>query len=193
MPGYSDLGLATNKAWANYNAFQVTWVRTKGRYTLNMNYTFGKSMGIINPSLDQFNLNNDYGVQATNRTHIFNAAYSIELGSPVQHNKPLEGLVNGWQLSGITQLESGPNLSGDSGRKLRHESEQRHGSGHFVHHQQRVPAGYARYPANPILTCNPASGPRATPVHQSQLLQRPDGDWPERTERDAGHLWTGIL
>ena len=85
--GFSDLNLATNKAYSNYNAMQMTWVRTKGRYTINMNYTFGKSMGIINPALDQFNLNNDYGVQSTNRTQIFNAAYSIELGSPIKKNK----------------------------------------------------------------------------------------------------------
>ena len=43
--GFSDLDLATNKAWANYNALQVTWVRTKGRYTINMNYTYGKGDG----------------------------------------------------------------------------------------------------------------------------------------------------
>ena len=57
------MGLATNNLYANYNALQVTWVRTKGRYTINMNYAYGKSMGIVNPALDQYNLNNDYGVQ----------------------------------------------------------------------------------------------------------------------------------
>ncbi len=31
---------------------QITWVRTKGRYTINMNYTYGKAMGIVNPALD---------------------------------------------------------------------------------------------------------------------------------------------
>ena len=61
--GFSDLNLATNKGYANYNALQVTWIRTRGRYTINMNYTYGKAMGIVNPSLDQFNLNNNYGVQ----------------------------------------------------------------------------------------------------------------------------------
>ena len=42
-------------------------------------------MGIINFA-DQFNLNNDYGVQPANRTHIFNIAYSVELGN-FTHNK----------------------------------------------------------------------------------------------------------
>ncbi len=52
-------------------------------------------------------------MQPANRTHIFNAAYSIELGNPVQ-DKIAGGFLNGWQLSGITQLQSGANLSGFS-------------------------------------------------------------------------------
>ncbi len=109
--GFSDVDLATNNLYAKYNAMQATWVRTKGRYNINMNYAYGKAMGIVNPASDPFNLSNDYGVQPANRTHIFNAAYSIELGNPTR-SKIAGGLVNGWQLSGITQIESGANLTG---------------------------------------------------------------------------------
>jgi len=156
--GFSDLGLATNKAYASYNAVQTTWVRQKGRYTINMNYAYGKAMGIVNPNLDQFNLRNDYGVQPANRKHIFNAAYSIELGNPV-HDKVVGGFVNGWQLSGITQLESGANLTGFSG-----------GSNFsFNTNGAKIPGttfnisnasllGTNDIQLNPVLTCNPASG-----------------------------------
>jgi hypothetical protein len=156
--GFSDLNLATNKAWANYNAMQATWVRSKGRYTINMNYTFGKAMGIINPALDSFNLNNDYGVQSTNRTHIFNAAYSVELGNPISHNKPLEGLVNGWQLSGITQLESGPNLSAFQGENygMNLNGATIPGTSFIISNASLL--GTTNIQLNPILTCNPASG-----------------------------------
>jgi len=111
IPAFGDVYTATNNLYSNYNALQLTWVRTKGRYTINMNYTYGKSMGIVNPALDQFNLNNDYGVTNQDRRQIFNIAYSIELGNPVKTNKFAKGLANGWQLSGITQFESGPNLT----------------------------------------------------------------------------------
>ena len=114
LKGFSDLNLATNSAYANYNAVQITWVRSKGRYTINANYSFSKAMGIVNPSLDSFNLDNNYGVQPSNRTHIFHAAYSVELGNPVKGNAILKGIANGWQVSGLTQLESGPNLTGFS-------------------------------------------------------------------------------
>jgi hypothetical protein len=166
--GFSDLGLATNKAYASYNALQVTWVRTKGRYTINMNYAFGKAMGILQnnggPTFDQFNLANNYGVQAANRTHIFNAAYSIELGNPAK-DKILGGFVNGWQLSGITQLESGPNLSGIqnqsfgmnlNGYKIPGSISAQNPTGINVSNVSLL--GTPNIQLNPVLTCNPASG-----------------------------------
>ena len=112
--GYGDLYEATNNAHANYNALQVVWARTKGRYTINLNYTFSKAMGIENCNgnlCDQFNVNNNYGVQSNNRPQLFNAVYSVQLPNPTT-NKLLGGFVNGWQVSGVLQLESGPNLTG---------------------------------------------------------------------------------
>ena len=156
--GFSDLYLATNNAYANYNSMQLTWVRTKGRYTINMNYTYGKAMGIVNPALDQFNLSNDYGVQASNRTHIFNIAYSIELGSPVKSNALGKGLVNGWQLSGITQLESGPNLTGNSGQNFGMNLNSYKIPGTTFNVSNVSLLGTSDIQLNPILTCNPTSG-----------------------------------
>ena len=167
--GFSDLGLATNKAYANYNALQLTWVRTKGRYTINMNYAYGKAMGILQnnggPTFDQFNLANNYGVQSGNRTHIFNAAYSIELGNPVSNNKIAGGFVNGWQLSGITQIESGPNLTGIqnqsfgmnlNGYKIPGSISALNPTGINVSNVSLL--GTPNIQLNPVLTCNPASG-----------------------------------
>src|SRR5207247_7812254 len=103
--GYSDLWIATNNAYANYNAFQVTWSRPSGWVTLNLNYTFGKAMGILG-FYNQFNLSDNYGVLPNNLTHLFNAAYTIDLGNRTK-NKLAGGFFNGWRLSGITQLQSG--------------------------------------------------------------------------------------
>jgi hypothetical protein len=167
MALYSDLGLATNKWYSNYNALQATWVRTKGRYTINMNYTYGKSMGIVGV-YDQYNLANNYGVTSANRKQIFNAAYSIELGSPIAHgNKAAAGLINGWQLSGITQLQSGPNLTAlssgsDFGMSLNSAtipgSSGGGGTNGGVNISNVSLLGTPDIQLNPIVTCNPASG-----------------------------------
>ncbi len=157
LKGFSDLGLATNGTYSNYNAMQATWVRTKGRYVINMNYTFGKAMGIVNPSLDSFNLANNYGVQNTNRTHIFNAAYSIELGNPTR-NKALGYVANGWQLSGIAQVESGPNLTGFQGQNFGMNLNGYKVPGTTFNVSNSSILGTTNIQLNPILTCNPASG-----------------------------------
>ena len=155
LAGFADVELATNNLYANYNALQVTWVRSKGRYNINMNYTFGKAMGIVNPAADPFNLTNDYGVQPGNRKQIFNAAYSIELGSPT-HDRILGGFVNGWQLSGITQLESGANLTGYSGSNDFAFSPDSNVAGTSYGVSNVSLLGTNAMELNPILTCNPA-------------------------------------
>jgi len=153
--------LATNLAYANYNALQATWVRTKGRYTINMNYTYGKAMGILQnnggPTFDQFNINNNYGVQSANRTHIFNAAYSIELGSPVKQ-KAAGYVVNGWQVSGILQLESGPNLTGIENQNFGLNTNGYKIPGTTFNVSNVSLLGTPNIQLNPVLTCNPASG-----------------------------------
>ncbi|MEO8658142.1 MAG: carboxypeptidase-like regulatory domain-containing protein [Bryobacteraceae bacterium] len=111
IAGFQDLSIVNHGLYQNYNSLQVTWLRTKGRYNLNLNYTYGKSLGVVNPTYDSFNLGNDYGLMPGDRRHLFNAAYSIEMGRLLKSgNKIAGGLVNGWQLSGITQVQSGINL-----------------------------------------------------------------------------------
>src|SRR5690349_16133992 len=98
LQGSAALPLSTNNLYANYNSLQAKYMRSKGKAVINMNYIFGKALGIVKPTYDSFNLNNDYGVQSSNRTHIFNAAYSYNFGR-VSRNKLAGGFVNGWQVS----------------------------------------------------------------------------------------------
>src|SRR5580700_9682316 len=153
--GYStSTYLATNNLYANYNALQVTWVRSKGRYNINFNYAYGKAMGIVNANADPFNLANDYGVQPTNRTHIFNAAYSIELGNHTT-GKLLGGFVNGWQLSGITQVESGANLTGLSSGNDFNFGDSATVGGYAASNTSLL--GTPNLQLSPIVTCNPTA------------------------------------
>jgi hypothetical protein len=178
--GYSDINLAANNLYANYNAFQVTWAHQASRAVIQLNYTYGKALGIVAPGgaaalgglqaiLDPFNLGNNYGVQPGNRTNLFNAAYSINLPSPIHGNKFAAGAINGWQLSGITQLESGANLTGNSGTNYDFNWQL---NGAIIPGTQNVvnPGGTNGIPIgnqallgtnaiqlNPILTCNPTA------------------------------------
>ena len=62
-------------------------------------------------TLDPFNLANNYGVMPGDRRQLFNVAYSIDIGNPLHAHGALGALTSGWQISGITQLQSGANLT----------------------------------------------------------------------------------
>ncbi len=152
--GISDINLATNNLYANYNSMQVKYMRSKGRTLLSANYTFGKALGILSPTLDSFNLRNDYGVQATNRPHIFNLLYSYDMGKVV-HNKLAGGFINGWQFSGIVQVQSGANLTGQRGQNFSLSLNGYKIPGTTFNVGNTSLLGTPNIQLNPILTCDP--------------------------------------
>lgn len=124
---YSAVNVYRHGQYSNYNGMTVQWMKQAGRAVFNLNYTWGHALGIrggdnsngqgTGASLDAFNLRNNYGPMAYSRAHIFNASYVITLPSPM-HNPFLGGVVNGWTLSGVTQLQSGPPLQPLTGGTL---------------------------------------------------------------------------
>ena len=171
--GYGDLNVATNNLYANYNSMQLTWGRHAGRYVLQFNYVYEKALGIVssgNPAsgsnvvYNQLNIHANYGVQPGNRTQLFNAAYSIELGNPIHDNKLLGGVANGWQLSGITQIQSGANITYNSGganfgftlKNAAGNGPATDATGDVLNNQWFL--GTNAIQLNPVITCNPRSG-----------------------------------
>lgn len=106
--------LLDHKMYSNYNGLQVTWNKQAGHMTFLSNYTFSKALGIRgeNGSAigDPLNLATNYGTLPNNRTQIFNFAYVYEF--PILHNgnRFVKGAANGWQISGLTQYETGADL-----------------------------------------------------------------------------------
>jgi len=114
-PRYGDIQIESHVLTANYNAAQVIMEHTTGPVYVRLNYTWSKNLGekggYQNGNAgDSFNVRNDYGPIAYDRSQIFNAAYNFDLGSRYHGNRLLQGVVNGWQISGITNFQSGPNL-----------------------------------------------------------------------------------
>ena len=117
FPLYNHLYVPEHNAYSNYNGLQIGLTRQQGHGTFSTNYTFSKALGVLgiggsatysypgNP----FNYNDDYNSLPFDRRHIFNAAYSYEFGSLVK-NRFVGGFTNGWELSGITNYQSGQNL-----------------------------------------------------------------------------------
>lgn len=94
---------------SNYNSFQLTARRGKGAINYWVSYTFSKGLG--NGSADSFDMSRTYGPLPWDRTHALKFAYNVSLpnfsrkylgGNPV-----LNGVLDGWQFSGITEFASG--------------------------------------------------------------------------------------
>ncbi len=128
MWNYTDVTLIGHGSYSNYNAFIASWQKQSGRVTFTVNYTFSKVLGVRDNQTDNgagagttlwpYSMRENYGVLNWDHTHIFNSAYVFNLPSPVKSNKFLQGVVNGWVLSGITQLQSGAPIQGNTNGRL---------------------------------------------------------------------------
>ncbi len=125
---YQQIYLIQHGSYANFNGLQAQWQKQSGPITFLANYTFSKVLGTRDgetanggngngSNVWPYSLNANYGVLAYDHTHVFNSAYIWNLPSPIHGNWLAKGVVNGWQLSGVTQLSSGapiqPNTAGD--------------------------------------------------------------------------------
>jgi hypothetical protein len=111
---------------SDYDSMQVTLSRqTTRRLQYFVAYTLGRNRGTLGgeySSIDPYDPTRTYGVLGEDRTHILNVSWNALLpdGSKGAMNNPIaRGLLNGWQLSGISSIASGIpyrlSFSGDAG------------------------------------------------------------------------------
>jgi hypothetical protein len=124
---YGTLNVPTHGSYSNYNGLVAALQKQTGRITFIANYTFSKVLGIRDgdvdngagdgTTVDPFSVRANYGPLAYDRTHIFNIAYYIKLPGLSGGSHVVRRIINDWQLSGGTQLQSGapiqPNTNGN--------------------------------------------------------------------------------
>ncbi|HTD56690.1 MAG TPA: carboxypeptidase-like regulatory domain-containing protein [Silvibacterium sp.] len=111
---YSSIKITNHQMYSNYNAMQVTWNKQQGHFIFLANYTFSKALGIRGengaPAGNPLNLRDNYGTLPNNRTHIFNLAYVYQFPNVTSDNSLLKAVANNWQISGISQWQSGADI-----------------------------------------------------------------------------------
>jgi hypothetical protein len=115
-PNYTSVVVENHIAYSNYNAMQVSMNRQSGSLTYNLNYTWSKALGIRGTSGngsvgDGLNLRNNYGLLPYNRKQAANFTFSYQEGKKYHGNRYVAGFLNEWELSGITSLQSGPDVA----------------------------------------------------------------------------------
>jgi len=79
-----------------------------------VNYTWSKNLGVLGSYgtgnvIDSTNIRPNYGPLASDRTNVTNDTLSYQTGSWYHGQRLLSGLLNGYEISGIMNLQSGPN------------------------------------------------------------------------------------
>ena len=99
---------------SNYDSMQLTLSRQTGRrLQYFVAYTLGKTQGTLGGEysiIDPYDPSRTYGVLDQDRTHVLNVSWNAFLpdGAHGGMNNPIgRGLLNGWQLSGISSMASG--------------------------------------------------------------------------------------
>ena len=115
-PNYQQINVPNHIAWSNYNALQASLNKQAGSLIFGLNYTWSKALGVrgnydTGYIADPVNPHHDYGILGFDRRHAFNASYSWNEGVLYRGNKIVGQVLNGWEISGITKLQSGPDLA----------------------------------------------------------------------------------
>jgi len=115
-PNYAGIFVPHHTNWANYNALQISLNKQRGSLAIGANYTLSKALGVrgnydTGNTADPVNANHDYGIVSFDRPQAFNVTYSYQEGKKFRGRRELGWVLNNWELSGITKLASGPDLS----------------------------------------------------------------------------------
>lgn len=111
--GLSTINMRGFGATSNYHSLQVTANRRMSRgLQFGVAYTFSKVLGVGAADFDgvspYFSMRQrNYGLLSYDATHILTINYTWALPNPAPQNKPLSLLFGNWQISGITQFQSG--------------------------------------------------------------------------------------
>lgn len=115
-PNYQQVNVPNHIGWANYNALQAEWNRKSGSFVYGANYTWSRAMGVrgnydTGSIGDPVNPHHDYGIVSFDRPQALNLSYSYQEGIKYRGNRILGQAINGWEVSGVTSITSGPDLS----------------------------------------------------------------------------------
>jgi hypothetical protein len=122
-PFYQHVFALNHNFYGNYNGLQTSWNKSTGWINFGVNYTFSKTLATAasynNQLVDPVNLRNDYNPVPYDRTHVINAHYTLDFGKRYKGDSALlKQAANGWQVSGISNWQSGVDLPSAQGENF---------------------------------------------------------------------------
>jgi carboxypeptidase family protein len=110
--GFSAIRMRLSDATSNYHGLQLYAAKRRGDFLMTTSYTWSKvltdSSGFNDNPEDPFNKKFNYGPATFDRRHIFAATWTYRLKMFSRTSGFVKHLMNGYEISGITRLQSGP-------------------------------------------------------------------------------------
>jgi hypothetical protein len=114
---YGDVSIHRHNLNSNYNALQLMLTRQKGWLNYWASYTFSKALAYN--AEDAFDMKRWYGPVPFDRSQILSFSYYMSLPNVgrdhLGDHKVVNGLLDGWHVSGIFQLMTGGPISNNFG------------------------------------------------------------------------------
>ncbi len=115
-PGYANITSYVTGSNSTYHSLQVQFKKQMARGgLLNVAYTWSKAItdasGWSETPMDSYNFKRDRGLASFDRRHVFVFSYIYPLPFWQDQDRWYEKVLGGWQLSGVTTLESGRPLN----------------------------------------------------------------------------------
>jgi len=162
--GTNSTYVLENSAYANYNGLQVSWVKTTGRLTFNLNGSWSKMLGTTIQQ-DPYTERGNYAPTAQDRPLVFNSSYTYNSGTLHTGSALVNGLGGGWTISGISTWQKGgyipANGSVNFGLGLQYTGLPANAAAEGITSGIGDKTYYGTdegISIRPVLTCNPTSG-----------------------------------
>ena len=117
-PQFGTANWVSNRAHSNYHSMQAqATLRPTHGLNFQLSYTWSRNLGDQGQITNQFNRAADYGLLASDRTHNIASygSYTLPLGAKGyllrNASKPVQRVVEGWQISWTNAWMSGPPAS----------------------------------------------------------------------------------
>lgn len=113
--GYTAIRMRLSDATSNYHGMQLYAAKRKGDLLMTTSYTWSKvltdSSGFNDNPEDPFNRKFNYGPATFDRRHVFALTYTYTLNMFRRTHGFARAVLHGYEISGITRLQTGPYLT----------------------------------------------------------------------------------
>jgi hypothetical protein len=113
--GYSAIRQRISDSTSNYHSLQAFVTKRLGKFMFTASYTWSKALTDANSNTENpenpYDRHYSYGPASFDRSHVFNASYTYQIPMHRFDNSALRAALMGWELSGITRMQTGNPLT----------------------------------------------------------------------------------